>query len=204
MLSRIRRLDMRLGLIGKISLALATAALLTALVAATAWLSFSQVVGPATPHPRRYRAGAGGGAGHDPAQYQRAGAGRAARAGCRPAPRSIDCSAAAAVSWPRPASCCSVCSGRVRARPGGRGDRDGRCHRRQPRAAGGRGQALIAAAGVDTRRAVPPAAGGRRADAAGRSPGGQRLDHTMATVSSLYPMLEHGAGRQEIMASPIA
>ncbi len=36
---------MRLGLIGKISLALATAALLTALVAATAWLSFSQVVG---------------------------------------------------------------------------------------------------------------------------------------------------------------
>lgn len=40
----IRRLDMRLGLIGKISLALATTALLTTAVAAMAWLSFSQVV----------------------------------------------------------------------------------------------------------------------------------------------------------------
>lgn len=44
MFSWIRRLDMRLGLIGKISLALATAALLTTVVAVTAWLSFSQVV----------------------------------------------------------------------------------------------------------------------------------------------------------------
>ena len=40
----IRRLDMRLGFIGKVSLALATTALLTALVAVMAWLSFSQVV----------------------------------------------------------------------------------------------------------------------------------------------------------------
>jgi len=40
----IRHLDMRLGLIGKISLALATTAMLTTAVAAMAWLSFSQVV----------------------------------------------------------------------------------------------------------------------------------------------------------------
>ena len=45
MLPWISRLELRLGLIGKISLALATMALLTTVVAATAWLSFSQVVG---------------------------------------------------------------------------------------------------------------------------------------------------------------
>ncbi|MBN8440903.1 MAG: TMAO reductase system sensor histidine kinase/response regulator TorS [Thauera sp.] len=38
------RLDAQLGLMGKISLALATSALLTLVVAATAWLSFHQVV----------------------------------------------------------------------------------------------------------------------------------------------------------------
>lgn len=45
MLPWIKRLDRRLGLIGKIGLALAVGALLTAAVAATAWLSFNQVVG---------------------------------------------------------------------------------------------------------------------------------------------------------------
>ena len=45
MLPWINRLDRRLGLIGKIGLALAVGALLTAAVAATAWLSFNQVVG---------------------------------------------------------------------------------------------------------------------------------------------------------------
>lgn len=41
----INRLDRRLGLMGKIVLALAVGALLTAAVAATAWFSFNQVVG---------------------------------------------------------------------------------------------------------------------------------------------------------------
>ena len=45
MLPWIKRLDRRLGLIGKIGLVLAVGALLTAAVAATAWLSFNQVVG---------------------------------------------------------------------------------------------------------------------------------------------------------------
>lgn len=45
MLPWIKRIDRRLGLIGKIALALAVGALLTAAVAATAWLSFNQVVG---------------------------------------------------------------------------------------------------------------------------------------------------------------
>jgi len=45
MLPWIKRLDRRVGLIGKIGLALTVGALLTAAVAATAWLSFNQVVG---------------------------------------------------------------------------------------------------------------------------------------------------------------